>query len=193
MKRVICFASAFVVAAAAAHAQMPQQGQRRTLVDAIKGGYNNAKMNLTQAAEKMPEADYSFKPGTTAEVRNYGQVFAHVAQAQFGACSVATGKPNPMMGKQLEQELKTKAEITKALADSFALCDEAYNGLTDANAMEFVKQGQNEIQRSALLMNNVVHDNELFGTAAVYMRSKNMVPPSTERMQGMRGRGGRGQ
>lgn len=193
MKRVIGVAAAALLVAAVAHAQMPQQGQRRTLVDAIKGGYNNVKMNLTQAAEKMPESDYSFKPGTTTEVRNYGQVFSHVAQAQFGACSAATGKPNPMMGKQLEQELKTKAEITKALADSFALCDEAYNALSDANAAEFVKQGQNEIQRSALLMNNVVHDNELFGTAAVYMRSKNMVPPSTERMQGMRGRGGRGQ
>jgi hypothetical protein len=193
MKRFICLACAALFVGSISYAQMPPAGQRRTLVDAIKGGYNNVKMNLTQAAEKMPEADYSFKPGTTAEVRNYGQVFAHVAQAQFGGCSAAVGKPNPMMGKQLEQELKTKAEITKALADSFAICDEAYNGLTDANAMEFVKQGQGEVQRAALLMNNVVHDNELFGTAAVYMRSKNMVPPSTERMQGMRGRGGRGQ
>ena len=31
-----------------------------------------------------------------------------------------------MQGKNLEQELKTKAEITKALADSFALCDTAF-------------------------------------------------------------------
>ena len=30
---------------------------------------------------------------------------------------------------------------------------------------------------------------EMFGTAAVYMRAKGMVPPSTERAQGMRGRG----
>jgi hypothetical protein len=189
MKRVMYFACAAVALSTLAYAQMPPSGQRRTLVDAIKGGYNNVKMNLTQAAEKMSDADYSFKPGSTEEARTYGQVLAHVAQAQFGTCSAATGKPNPMMGKQLERELKTKAEITKALTDSFALCDEAYNGLTDANAMEYVKQGQGEIQRAAMLMNNVVHDNELFGTAAVYLRSKNIVPPSTERMQGMRGRG----
>lgn len=189
MKHVMCFAGAVLLLAAIAQAQMPPAGQRRSLVDAIKGGYNNVKMNLTQAAEKMPEADYSFKPGTTTDVRNYGRVLAHVAQAQFGMCSAATGKPNPMAGKQLEQELKTKAEITKALGDSFALCDEAYNALTDANANEYVKQGQGEIQRAAMLMNNVVHDNELFGTAAVYLRSKNIVPPSTERMQQMRGRG----
>jgi hypothetical protein len=41
-----------------------------------------------------------------------------------------------------------------------------------------------------MLMNNVVPNNEMFGTAAVYMRAKGMVPPSTERAQGMRGRGG---
>ena len=191
MKRVMCIGWATALLfAAAAQAQPPPAGQRRTVVDAIKGGYNNAKMNLTQAAEKMPEGDFAFKPGSMAEVRNYGQLFAHVAQAQFGACSAASGKQNPMMGKQLEQELKTKADIVKALNDSFALCDEAYSSLSDANAMEFVKQGQGEIQRAAVLMNNVVHDNEMFGTAAVYMRSKGMVPPSTERAQGMRGRGG---
>jgi len=34
-----------------------------------------------------------------------------------------------------------------------------------------------------------VHGNEMYGTAAVYLRSKNIVPPSTERATGMRGRG----
>jgi len=189
MKRVICVVwGVCLLCAASAQAQPPAAGQRRTVVQAIQAGYNGVKLNLTQAAEKMPEADYSFKPGTTPEVRNYGQLFAHVAQAQFGGCSAVKGVPNPMMGKQLEQELKTKAEIVKALSDSFALCDDAYASLTDANAMEFIKQGQGEVQRAAALMGNVVHDNEMFGTAAVYLRSKNMVPPSTERAQG-RGRG----
>jgi hypothetical protein len=189
MKRVMCVSwAAILLFAATAQAQPPPAGQRRTLVQAIQGGYNNVKMNLTQAAEKMPDADYSFKPGSMPEVRNYGQLFAHVAQAQFGICAAAAGKPNPMMGKQLEQELKTKADIVKALGDSFALCDEAYSSLNDSNAMEFIKQGQGEVQRAAVLVGNVVHDNEMFGTVAVYMRSKGLVPPSTERMQG-RGRG----
>jgi hypothetical protein len=35
-----------------------------------------------------------------------------------------------------------------------------------------------------------VHGNEMYGTAAVYLRSKNIVPPSTENAgRGMRGRG----
>ena len=137
----------------------------------------------------MPEADFSFKPGPAPELRNFGMLFGHVANAQFGQCSAAAGVPNPSQGKQLEQELKTKAEFVKALADSFAICDKAFAGLTDQNAMEMVKQGQNEIARSALLAGVVIHSNEMYGTASVYMRAKGLVPPSTERQgQMMQGR-----
>ena len=138
----------------------------------------------------MPEADYSFKPGSTPEARTYAQVIAHIAQAQFGQCSGIKGVPNPMQGKQLEQELKTKADVTKALADSFALCDDLFAGVTDANATEMIKQGPNEVTRAAALYGVIVHGNEMAGTAYVYLRSKNIVPPSTENAQrGMRGRG----
>jgi hypothetical protein len=125
------------------------------------------------------------------EVRVYGQLFAHVAQAQFGACSGATGVPNPVQGRQLETELKTKAEIVKALADSFALCDKAYAALNDANANEMVTQGRGPTARAAILANNVTHDNEMYGTASVYLRAKNIVPPSTENAPA-RGGAGRG-
>jgi len=93
-----------------------------------------------------------------------------------------------MQGKQLEQELKTKADVTKALAESFALCDEAFSSVTDANAVEMVRAGMNEQTRAAALYGVLVHGNEMYGTAAVYLRSKNIVPPSTENA-GRRGRG----
>lgn len=96
-----------------------------------------------------------------------------------------------MIVPALEQELKTKADVTKALAESFALCDEAFAAVTDANATDMVKQGPNEVTRAAALYGLIAHDNELAGTAYVYLRSKNIVPPSTERAQSAgRGRGG---
>jgi hypothetical protein len=190
MKCVITFASAAVllVAATTYSQQPPATGQKIGLATSLQRGYANLKMNLTQEAEKMSEADYSFKPGSTPEARTFGQVIAHVAQSQFGQCSGLNGVPNPMQGKNLEQELKTKAEITKALADSFALCDTAFANVTDANAIEMVRAGQNEQTRAASLYGVLVHGNEVYGTGAVYLRSKNIVPPSTERQQG-RGRG----
>src|SRR2546430_4984877 len=100
------------------------------------------------------------------------------------------GVPNAMQGKQLEQEMKTNAEVTKELADSFAMCDDLFAQVTDANATEMVKAGMNEVTRAAALYGVIVHGNEMYGTAAVYLRSKNLVPPSTENAgRGMRGRG----
>src|SRR6188474_3711773 len=182
MKRLMYFASAAVllVASTVYSQQPPAAGQKIGLATSLQRGYAGIKTNFTAAAEKMPEADYSFKPGSTPEARTYAQVIAHIAQAQFGQCSGLKGVPNPMAGKQLEQELKTKAEVTKALADSFALCDELFATLTDANATEMVKAGQNEQTRAAALYGVIVHGNEMAGTAYVYLRSKNLVPPPTE-------------
>jgi len=193
MKRVLYAMPVVALFATVAYSQAPggqMQGQKIGLATSLQRGYNGFKTNFTAAAEKMPEADYSFKPGSTPEARTYAQVIAHIAQAQFGQCSGLKGVPNPMAGKQLEQELKTKAEVTKALADSFAMCDELFANLTDASATEMVKAGQNEQTRAASLYGVIVHGNELYGTAAVYLRSKNIVPPSTENAQ--RGRMGRG-
>jgi hypothetical protein len=39
-------------------------------------------------------------------------------------------------------------------------------------------------------MNNLVHDNEMAGTAYVYMRNKGLVPPSTENAPARGGAGG---
>jgi len=192
MKRVLFLASAAVLLVAPlAFTQPPSGGgQKIGLATSLQRGYAGFKTNFTAAAEKMPEADYTFKPGSTPEARTYAQVIAHIAQSQFGQCSGMTGQPNPMQGKNLEQDLKTKADVTKALADSFALCDEAFAAVTDANATEMVKQGNNEVTRAAQLYGVIVHGNEMAGTAYVYLRSKNIVPPSTENAQrGMRGRG----
>src|SRR5215831_2595846 len=129
MKQVLSiFSAACLLGAATMFAQGGGgQGQKIGIATSLQRGYAGFKTNFTQAAEKMPEADYSFKPGSTPEARTFAQVIDHITQAQFGQCAGLTGKPNPMQGKQLEQELKTKADVTKALADSFGLCDEAFS------------------------------------------------------------------
>jgi hypothetical protein len=80
--------------------------------------------------------------------------------------------------------------VVKALADSFAFCDDAFASLTDQNGMDMVTQGRGQIARAAALSNLVSHSNEMYGTAAAYIRTRGRVPPSTERAQ--QGRGGRG-
>ena len=189
MKRVMYYVSALVLLVASASFSQQPTGQKIGLATSLQRGYAGIKTNFTAAAEKMPEADYTFKVGSTPEARTYGQLIAHIAQSQFGQCSGLTGAPNPMAGKNLEQELKTKAEFTKALAESFALCDKAFEAVTDANATELVRAGQNEQTRAASLYGVIVHGNEIAGTAYAYLRTKGLVPPSTERAMAGRGRG----
>jgi len=73
--------------------------------------YGQMKDVVLRSADKMAEADYSFRP--TPEVRTYGGVLAHIADAQFLLCGIATdGK---MVFKGYEKTAKTKAEIVAAL------------------------------------------------------------------------------
>jgi DinB superfamily len=191
MKRVlymVVVCSLCIVGAFAQGGGGQMQGQKIGIATSLQRGYAGFKNNFTQAAAKMPDADYTFKPGSTPEARTFAAAIAHIAQAQFAQCSALKGVPNPMAGKQLEQDLKTKADVTKALADSFALCDDLFAQVTDANAMDMVKQGNNEVTRAAALYGVIVHGNEMYGTAAVYLRSKNIVPPSTENAGRGRGR-----
>ena len=178
--KCVCTA-VFVLALAVpfAHAQAPGAApQTITLAAGLQRSYDGIKRNLTEMAQGMPEADYSFQ--ITKDVRTFGQLFGHVANAQFGACAAARGVANPNQGNDNEKKA-TKAEFVKALADSFAFCDEAFKMLTDANATEMMKQGANSVARAAILANLVAHSNEVYGTAIPYYRLKGLVPPSTER------------
>lgn len=184
MTRLIAFASVALLAATPAFAQMGGPPQKITLATGLQRAYDGVKRNLTEMAEKMPEADYGYKPH--ADSRIFGQLFAHAAQSMYGSCAALKGVANPMQGKNLEQELKAKAEFVKAINDAYAFCDDAVKGLTDANVAELVKQGQNEVARGSIVAGITSHNNEMYGTGAAYMRAKGLVPPSTERAQAPR-------
>jgi hypothetical protein len=191
MKRLFCTASGILLVSAVAAGQQPA-GQKIGLATSLQRSYATIKNNLTGSAEKMPEADYGSKPSTMPEVRTFGKLFGHVANAQFNSCAAARGVPNPNQGNNLEMKT-TKAEFIKALADSFAFCDAAFASLTDQSALEMVRQGQNEVTRAAVLANMLSHSNEMYGTSGVYLRAKNIVPPSTEGSgRGMGGGGAAG-
>jgi hypothetical protein len=68
-----------------------------------------------------------------------------------------------------------KADLEKALADSFALCDKAFAAVTEANMME--RNGNRS--KIGTLMYNTSHINEHYGNFVTYMRLNNLVPPST--------------
>jgi uncharacterized damage-inducible protein DinB len=188
MTRTVGLFLGCAVVAAVADAQGPPQGSVGTAV-AIQRNYAQLKNNITASAEKLSDADYSFKP--TADVRSFGQLWGHVADAQFGQCSGIKGVPNPRQGQPTFEQLTSKADIQKALADSFAFCDDVFSSLTDESATQMVSNGRGGQQsRIAGLMGVLTHGSEMYGIGTVYLRLKGQVPPSTELF--MRGRGAPG-
>ena len=141
----------------------------------LKQMYTGLKNNLTKMAEKMPEDNYSFK--ATPEIRTFGQLIGHIADSQARTCSVVNGGE----AKNLGASSKTsKADLVAALKESFAICDTAYDGLTDATASEMIKTPRGQRSKLGALAGNVSHSNEEYGYTSVYMRLKGIVPPSSE-------------
>ncbi len=148
----------------------------------IKQVYTSVKTNLLAAAEAMPESNYDFRPAP--EEMTFGGWVAHVADAQVGICSTLNGQT-----RKGDAASKTgKADLVAALKASFEECDKAYNAITDANATELLAYGRGQNSRGGRLAYNTAHDQECYGSMAVYMRVKGIVPPSTAARTAGRGR-----
>lgn len=150
-----------------------------------KGFYTLISGEVVAAAEKVPEQDYSFKP--TPEVRSFGQLVGHVADAQYGFCSSVTGQPNPMKG--IEKTKTAKADLVAALKEAVAYCMEAYSGMTDAQGAQTMKFMNFTLAKLTVLSINTGHTYEHYGNMVTYMRLKGIVPPSSASQPPSQGQG----
>ena len=148
------------------------------MISAAKGTLGFIKGNVVKSAEQMTEANYAFKP--TPDVRSFGQLIGHVANANYMICSTATGAANPSAG-DIEKTKTSKADLTKAVAESFAFCEAQFDALTPAKAAEVVDVFGMKMPRLNALQFATAHDFEHYGNIVTYMRLKGMVPPSSQR------------
>ena len=178
MKHFAVVIAAIAVAGCAQPAP-PPAAPTTAHTDSLKVGYEIAKSDLTRAAEQMAEADYGFKPaGVADEVRSFGQIVAHVAGANGMFCGMVSGEAAPAV----DEAMAAKADITKALADSFALCDRAFASVNDQSGAETVRIDflNADLTKLGLLAFNTAHEMEHYGNLVTYMRAKGMVPPSSQ-------------
>jgi uncharacterized damage-inducible protein DinB len=171
---------AFALAVAITGGGALWRAQSSPLSADVKTDYKTVRDYFVKAAEKMPEADYGFRP--SPKVRSFGQQVAHVADDQYNLCAPAKGETRKAAYTEIEKTLSSKADLVAALKAAFAYCDGAYDALTDASGAEVVKGGRT---RFAMLNWNLWHTWEHYGNVVVYLRMRGLVPPSSENMQGM--------
>jgi uncharacterized damage-inducible protein DinB len=156
-----------------------------SLTSSTQWYYEGVKSWITASADQMKEADYTFKPATMPapdgkDIRTFGQIIGHVAWANNMFCGIASGTKGS--AEEYEKTKTMKADLQKALADSFAFCDKAWAATNDTNAKTAtdLPEGMGKSTRLATLALNTSHDAEHYGNIVTYLRAKGMVPPSSQ-------------
>lgn len=145
------------------------------LVESMQMGAQHIRAMFTQAVPKMSEEDFAFHP--TPEVRSFGQILAHVADSNYMFCSGALGEKQPVT--DIEKTKTTRADITKALEESFVYCARAFTAMNDpANVKRGVTFHGQPNTAGALLNFRNYHSLLHWGNAITYMRLRGKVPPT---------------
>lgn len=186
MKRVpSLFATTLVIAlgaglaaavAAAPQAPAGQAGQSTVLGDLLKD-WQSQKDQMMQIADAMPEDKFGYK--TTPPQRNYGEQIMHIALINVGVLKVIGGKATPPTFTA--QSAKTKAEILKAMADSYDFGIALIKEQTDATIVQTI-QGPRFLgpsTRARIFYFLLGHSMDIYGQMAVYLRLNGVVPPAS--------------
>jgi len=140
--------------------------------------FTSVRRNLEAAADAMPAAKYSFK--LTDGQMSFGEWMNHSTERNYADCSALKGEAAPDAAKKVAG-LKDKAEVSQALKDSFAYCAAALEGVSDQKVLA-------SPQLTYSLLHIAVHNNEIYGNIAGYLRASGIVPPSTAGRMGQKGK-----
>jgi len=174
---LVALVALVVLFAAPAFAQAPAAPPANPIAASTAGTLAMVKGYILKSAEQVPETLYAFKP--TPDVRSFGQLFGHIADANFMICATIAGEKSPATAS-FEKTATTKADLTKALADAFAYCEKVYGATTDADGAKMVDLFGMKMAKLAALGFNTAHDFEHYGNLVTYLRLQKMVPPSSQ-------------
>jgi DinB superfamily len=140
--------------------------------------FNGVRKNLEAAADAMPAAKFGFK--LTDGQMSFAEWLNHSTDRNYTDCATLKGEPAPDAAKKVAG-LKEKAEVSQALKDSLAYCAAAIEGIDDQKVLA-------SPQMTYSLLHVVVHNNEIYGNIAGYLRVSGIVPPSTAARAGQKGK-----
>src|ERR1700687_730963 len=160
-------------AASPAAAEAPAPGSPRAMVLRQIGA---AQEKLIALAEAMPADKYTWRPG--AGVRSVGEVFMHVASANYFLPTFWGAKvPAGVDPRSLEKDGADKAKTVAALKESFDFVHQAIEALPDSELHKPIKILGHDAVVAEAMLGIATHDHEHLGQAIAYARMNSIVPP----------------
>ena len=169
--------TALAAGLAAAHQARPAAQTASLKSDFIKE-WTGQKDMLVKIANAMPEDKFSFKP--TPAQRDFGGHVMHIAQINMMVLKTLGSKtPAPT----INDKAATKAEMIKAMSDSFDYGTAILNEQTD-QTMAGAIQGppwMGPSTRARIFAFLIGHTQDTYGQMVVYLRLNGLVPPASQR------------
>ena len=142
----------------------------------------DAETKLNDLAAAMPAAKYSWRP--MKGVRTTADMFMHVAAANYGIPSmIGVAAPAGFDFEKYESSLTKKADIQKALKESFVSLKAGLTNMSDADMEKQAEVFGMKMTQRGVYMMLLSHVHEHLGQAIAYARSNGVTPPWTVAQQ----------
>jgi hypothetical protein len=145
------------------------EAQNNLTTTAIQRYFNGVRRNLEGAADAMPADKYGFR--LTEGQMTFAEWLNHSTERNFTDCAALKSEQVPDSRKG-PLTFFSKAAVTEVLKESLAYCAKALEGIDDQKVIATP-------QMSYAFLHVIVHNNEIYGNLAGYLRVNGIVPPST--------------
>ncbi len=136
---------------------------------------DDAATKLVQLAEAIPEAKYTWRPGTG--VRSISEVLMHVAGGNYFILTFAGVQPATPLARDAETTVTVKAQVVDNLKKSFEHVRASLRAAKDADFDKPTTMfGQATTYRN-VFVTEVTHAHEHLGQLIAYSRMNGIVPP----------------
>lgn len=132
-------------------------------------------------ADGMPAEHYAFKPNP--EEMSFGVLMAHIAMANNNAFAMVSETKAPVVPEQIVAAYKKKGDVTKEqamrfLKESFDYCTRTLEQITEDQLKTPKGPEGRQMTGAERLWAYFTHTAHHRGQAEVYMRVKDLKPPS---------------
>ncbi|WP_348261920.1 DinB family protein [Telmatobacter sp. DSM 110680] len=154
-----------------AHAQDPLDG----LWQGYVGEWRHVSNQLIALAEATPAEKFAWRPAAT--LRSIGEIYMHVAMANFWLLHITGPKMPPDLNQDVEKNVTSKPEVIAWLKRSLDAVKQAHLAEDSKHMALRVNVGSHNATVDGMYLRIIVHANEHMGQLVAYARMTGVTPP----------------